>query len=68
MNSVTVIDLTPNKITIEPPSEGGQMFVPRRDVASIANALLLALRGGPESAGVVMLAKALGCEVRQVTK
>lgn len=67
MNNVTVIDLSPSKIIIESPKDG-QIYVYRRDIASIANGLLMALNGEPEAAGVVMLARALGCEIKQVTK
>ncbi len=41
-------------------------YVNRRDIADIATGLILALGHCPESEGVVMLARALGCTVRGV--
>ena len=63
-DKIIVIDLTGNvELTVDD-SKKHSAFVHRTIIADVANGLLLALRGSPEAAGVVMLAKSLGCKIK----
>jgi hypothetical protein len=53
-----------NRITILAGSKG-LTYIHREQIASAANALLMALANDPAGDGVVMLATALGCEVKR---
>lgn len=65
--AVTVIDLTgPIELEFAPTKQSDSVH--RETVASTANALLLAYNGGPESIGVITLARALGCTIKRGTR
>ena len=64
MSDQIVVDLSGRVELVFKPTDQPNS-VHRQAVADAANALLLALRGGPECAGVVMLARALGCEIKR---
>jgi hypothetical protein len=68
MNAVTVIDLTGPVEVVTLPDSYRSEFVHRTAISDAANGLLLAINGGPEAAGVVMLATSLGCTIKRVNQ
>jgi hypothetical protein len=64
-DQTVVIDLTGGRVELEAVKSDASEFVHRIAVADAANALLLALNGSLEAAGVIMLARALGCQLKQ---
>jgi len=63
-DELTAVNLSGQMEVEVPEKNTGPAFVHRLAVADAANSLLLALGGGPEAAGVVMLARALGCRIK----
>ncbi len=59
----TIVLNPPPAVTVQ--AVEAPVLIHRQDIAHIANALLLALQNGPEAAGVLLLARALGCEVKK---
>lgn len=63
-DKIIVIDLSPGIELTADNKLNRPAFVHRSAIADAANGLLLALNGSQESAGVIMLAKSLGCKIK----